>query len=103
VIAFELLGGEWPCKPTLLEPAQVPPHLVAVIVAGHLPHSSASGRCCEIMDLFGRQRVELASRAQEPAVEHHDDAFTIGAFGLLAQVRLGERRQIDTMLGHVCT
>jgi hypothetical protein len=49
------------------------------------------------MDLFGRQRVELASRAHQPAVKHNDDAFTIGAVGPLAQVRLGERRQLYAM------
>jgi hypothetical protein len=52
------------------------------------------------MDLFGRQRVERAFLAEEPAVKHHDDTFTRMASGLLAQVRLGERRQVYTMLGH---
>src|ERR1039458_697337 len=99
MVAVELFGAKWPCKPTLFEPAQVPPHLVAVIVAGNPPHSSACGRCCEIMDLSGGQRVELASRAYQPAVKHHDDTFMRMASGLLAQVRLGERRQLYAMLG----
>jgi hypothetical protein len=52
--------------------------------------------------LFCRQRIERASLAEEPAVKHHDDTFMRMASGLLAQICLGERRQLYAMLGHVC-